>query len=170
MKFLQVFIIFLIFLSSTGYAQPTSGELLYNRYCAFCHGNQGDGLGAAAFLLYPKPRNFTTGVYKFRSTPTGNPPTDEDLFRTIRTGIPGTSMPPWDPLTNEEIKEIIAHIKLFAKKKFEGDDNDPPIEIPKPPPKTQESIEAGKKMYAQMKCGECHGPEGKGNGPAVNGL
>lgn len=159
-----------LFLSAILYSQQSPGELLYNRHCASCHGSNGNGQGPAAFLLYPKPRNFTTGVYKFRSTPTGNPPTDDDLMRTIRQGIPGTSMPAWDVLHEKEIKEIVAYIKSFAKKKFEDEDNEPPIAIPATIPKTKESIEAGKKLYAQMKCGECHGASGKGDGLAAKGL
>ena len=40
------------------------------------------------------------GIFKFRTTPTGTLPRDEDLYRTIVEGVPGTYMPAWkDALT-----------------------------------------------------------------------
>jgi c(7)-type cytochrome triheme protein len=73
---------------------PASPELLargqeaYGRYCALCHGEIGDGKGRMAPWLDPKPRDFTAGKYKFRSTLGGSLPTDIDLFRTITRGVP----------------------------------------------------------------------------------
>ena len=69
-----------------------AGKALYDRKCAGCHGVKGDGNGPAAELLTPRPRDFTSGVYKIRST-VNRVPTDQDIFRTITDGMPGTSMP-----------------------------------------------------------------------------
>jgi mono/diheme cytochrome c family protein len=52
-------------------AQRESGRQLYAKYCAQCHGDNGDGEGVAAPHLRPRPRDFTQGKYKVRSTPTG---------------------------------------------------------------------------------------------------
>ena len=71
---------------------PQAGKAVYDRRCALCHGVEGDGKGAAADLLDPRPRDFTTGVYKIRST-ANRVPSDQDLFRIITDGMPGTSMP-----------------------------------------------------------------------------
>ena len=60
----------------------------YRRYCMVCHGPLGDGNGESAQWLDPKPRDFTLGVFKCRSTPTGTLPTDQDLFDTIGRGVP----------------------------------------------------------------------------------
>jgi hypothetical protein len=46
--------------------------------------------------LKPRPRDFTTGGYKIRTTETGSVPTDDDLVRTVRQGLYGTAMPGWD--------------------------------------------------------------------------
>src|SRR4051812_9412553 len=62
---------------------------LYQARCAVCHGVAGQGDGPAAALLTPAPRDFTTGVYKFRSTPSGTLPTEADVLRTITRGLPG---------------------------------------------------------------------------------
>ncbi|MEK7386851.1 MAG: c-type cytochrome, partial [candidate division NC10 bacterium] len=71
-----------------------AGKSVYEKKCASCHGDKGDGKGPAADLLVPKPRDFTTGVYKIRTT-ANKAPTDQDLFKIITDGMPGTSMPPW---------------------------------------------------------------------------
>jgi len=64
-----------------------TGQGVYLRYCVGCHGEKGDGKGKAAPLLVVKPRDFTTGIFKFKSTPQGTLPTDEDLIRTITKGL-----------------------------------------------------------------------------------
>ena len=64
------------------------GEEVFKRECVVCHGEKAQGDGTAAYLLFPKPRNLTRSVFKVRSTPTGEPPTDEDLFRTLTEGLP----------------------------------------------------------------------------------
>ncbi len=71
------------------------GQELYDAFCARCHGFEGDGKGEASNFTYPKPRDFTSGMFKFHSTASGEPPTDEDLKRGILKGFPGTSMFGW---------------------------------------------------------------------------
>ena len=53
----------------------------------------GDGEGENAQWLDPKPRNFTLGVFKCRSTTTGTLPADPDLFDTIGRGLDRSNMP-----------------------------------------------------------------------------
>ena len=50
-------------------ADPGRGEEVYRKYCEFCHGPDGAGLGPAADYTNPPPRDFTFGTYKWRSTP-----------------------------------------------------------------------------------------------------
>src|SRR3989338_1852 len=69
------------------------GEKRFQKTCAFCHGSQGKGNGEAAKFLVTKPRDFTSGTFKFQSAPIGSLPTDEDLFRTITVGFPEYGMP-----------------------------------------------------------------------------
>jgi cytochrome c553 len=68
------------------------GRAIYIRRCSFCHGLMGDGEGPAAQFLDPRPRDFTLGTFKFRTTQSGELPTDEDLFRTVSRGLSGTGM------------------------------------------------------------------------------
>ena len=71
------------------------GAVVYATYCVGCHGPKGDGAGPATEMLIVKPRDFTKGIFKFRSTPSGQLPTTGDLYRTITQGAYGTSMPAW---------------------------------------------------------------------------
>src|SRR4051812_24216660 len=69
------------------------GRYIYERNCAVCHGKWGDGNGEMAKGMVPRPRTFTAGIFKYKSTPSSFLPMDEDLMRTISGGVPGTSMP-----------------------------------------------------------------------------
>jgi mono/diheme cytochrome c family protein len=87
------------------------GSAIYRERCAVCHGAEGRGDGPAGGLLAPPPRDFTTGRYKFRSTPNGTLPTDADLARSIGEGLPGSSMPAWSTLlSNDDTHHWIARI------------------------------------------------------------
>lgn len=150
-------------------ASPEINEL-YQRHCSSCHGEKGDGQGPAAYLLWPKPRDFTRGVYKFRSTPTGAPPTDQDLHRTLQRGVAGTSMPSWDRLSEQELTDVINYVKSFSDIFTYEDAIEPPIAIASAPKSTEASVQAGKQVYIEMECEKCHGPRGKGDGSAASTL
>jgi mono/diheme cytochrome c family protein len=83
-------------------ADLEAGKQLYIQHCTHCHAETGDGKGASAPVVYPKPRDFTSGIYKFRTrheSADGNKmPSDEDIFRSISEGLHGTSMPAWNGL------------------------------------------------------------------------
>src|SRR3954453_12350729 len=68
------------------------GREVYERNCTICHGVRGDGNGEMAAELGVKPRSFRMGEFKYRSTPWGKLPTTDDLIRTIRHGVTGTTM------------------------------------------------------------------------------
>lgn len=137
------------------------GKSLYQARCAYCHGQDGKGSGASAGLLNPKPRDFTTGVYRFRSTESGSLPADDDLLRTIKQGIPGTSMPAMaGRLKDREIADLASYIKTFsprfAHEQSRTIRNDAPI------PVSASSLAVGKKIYAKLECAGCHGTAGNG--------
>ena len=142
------------------------GKKVYVRRCIGCHGETGDGAGPVAVFLTTKPRVFKDGIFKFRTTLSGSIPTDADLFRTITMGVRGTAMPPWHELTETDRMYVIQYVKTFSDRfKFEtpGD----VIVIPPEPPNTADSVTKGKAVYVQMKCAECHGADGKGDGPSA---
>ncbi len=95
-----------------------AGKALYGQQCAACHGNTGRGDGEAAYLLYPKPRDFVAARYRLVST-WDRVPTDQDLFDTISRGMPGSAMPSWEHLTTEQRWGLVYYIKSFAEKPIE---------------------------------------------------
>jgi mono/diheme cytochrome c family protein len=101
---------------------------VYAKYCAQCHGDSGDGRGIAAPYLRPAPRDFTSGKYQVRSTPTGALPTDDDLRRVIREGIPYTGMPGFPGLTNRQVDELVQYLKTFSRR-FEAGQAPEPLEL-----------------------------------------
>jgi len=50
---------------------------------------------------------------------------------------------------------------------FESEPPGEPIPIPAPRPQTLDSLARGRRAYQRMKCGECHGADGRGAGPAA---
>ena len=114
--------------------------------------------------MYPKPRDFTLGLFKYKTTDADSEfPTDADLRNTIRDGLTGTAMPGWkELLSDKEIDALIAKIKVFGY----WDEEDPadlkPIEMGEMPAVTPEILAVGRENY-QTICAECHGLAGRGN-------
>ncbi len=150
-------------------ATQARGERLYRYACATCHGAEGDGKGPSAEGLDPSPRDFTLGVYKWRSTESGSLPLDGDIFRTISRGVPGTTMVAWkDLLSEKQRRELVEYVKSFSDRfEEEGVEEDEIVEVPDPVPATSESIARGKEVYEANKCWECHGRGGRGDGPSA---
>ncbi len=158
-----------------GEAALALGADVYRKRCAFCHGDEGAGDGGAAPYLEPRPRDFTLGLFKFRSTQTGELPTDEDLFRTISRGLPGTTMPAWgEPpfvLPEAERWAVVHYLKKISTEDFEDPDFNPYdylVEIPSEVPEcTPERTAEGEAIYSDESkggCGKCHGVRGRGDG------
>jgi len=161
------------------------GKELYAFRCAACHGDNGAGDGPAAKRLYPKPRDFTTGLFKYKTSPGKMLPRDEDLFNTIKFGLNSTVMPAWKSLmTDAQITSLIPVIKGFdtfgvwAPSDAPDDAFDPdtgiykgnPISVTKTlelknqVPYTPESIAKGKAVFHKSDtCSACHGQDGRGN-------
>lgn len=144
------------------------GGRVYRRYCESCHGRLGDGLGPAARFLRVPPRNFMTGVYKWRTTESGALPTDADLIRTVRRGAPGTPMPAWEGrLSMADIYSVVQYIKTFSA---DFADQPRPTRLPMPtsvPRFDAPMVERGRMMYVLLQCWTCHGMDGRGDGPAA---
>jgi mono/diheme cytochrome c family protein len=151
----------------TGHAARAA--MNYRRYCTGCHGDVGDGNGENAEWMDPRPRNFTLGVFKCRSTPTGTLPTDQDLYDTIGRGLNASNMPQWLPLTRRERADLVAYVKHFSPR-FEKEKPGEPIKIPPQPALTAERIKNGQQVYQRVECWKCHGAEGRANGPSADTL
>jgi mono/diheme cytochrome c family protein len=145
------------------------GKALYQRYCIFCHGADGDGRGESAPYLDPKPRDFTKAVFKCRSTPSGSLPLDGDLYNTISRGIHASGMPSWKPLLRQERVDLVAYVKHFSPV-FQEEKPGAPIQIPPEPPSSPESVKRGAELFQSMNCWQCHGKDGRGHGPSAASL
>jgi mono/diheme cytochrome c family protein len=148
-------------------AQRESGRNLYVKYCSQCHGENGDGEGYASSHLVPRPRNFTTGQFKVRTTPNGALPTHQDLVNIIRRGMPYTSMPAWPTLSDQQVSDLAYFITTFSADFSNAGTPPQPVPLPSAPSATEESIALGKQLYVETGCVRCHGNVGRGDGPSA---
>lgn len=148
-------------LAETKPAAP-DGKAVYQRECVMCHGVKGDGEGPGANIVNPHPRDFTLGVFKLRSTPSGEPPTDDDLLRTITNGIRPAAMPSFRELSESERRALVAVVKELAGIKKPGT----PVKVPPEPAATPEQLAKGKQVYDRLECAACHGATGHADGPS----
>ncbi len=152
-------------------AEEEAGRLVYNKFCVGCHGVNGDGKSEAAKFFRDKPPNFHTAVFRWKSTPEGTLPTDEDLMHVLNWGLPQTPMPSFKLVPEVQKKAVIAYIKTFSDRwKKEKPGKSVYGQIKRPDYfGTPESIERGKKLYA-TNCTACHGENGQGDGPIAKTL
>jgi mono/diheme cytochrome c family protein len=123
------------------------GRVVYAGYCRPCHGDQGDGKGAAAPGLQPPPRDLRLGVYKFAAVAAGQLPTDADFVRTIRGGLHGTAMQAWD-VPVAELDDLIQYVKSFAPRWKTETAGDPVVATPDPwVGREAEGVERGSRVY-----------------------
>ncbi|HZY88981.1 MAG TPA: c-type cytochrome [Gemmataceae bacterium] len=102
-----------------------AGSMLYRRHCLHCHGLDGDGRGPTGPWVSPHPRDYRQGKFKFMSTALAvaiRKPRREDLVRTVRTGIDGSSMPSFSLLTEKELDQVVSyviHLSLRGEVEFD---------------------------------------------------
>ena len=150
-------------------ADASAGKAAYLRECSGCHGERGDGRGSAAPFLDPRPRDFTKGAFKFRTTPSGQPPATADLLRTVERGLPGTAMPSFAFLPADERRQIVAYVLRLADQL----DGPEPTRVPPPgapPAASADAIAKGKQLYADAGCASCHGLAGTPDAQATKDL
>ncbi|MAG59137.1 MAG: hypothetical protein CMJ83_22860 [Planctomycetes bacterium] len=163
--------------------QDPDGRALYLKHCASCHGERGFGDGDAAYLLYPRPRDFSK--YHFRLVSTSNGvPSDEDLFQVVTRGMLGSGMPPHQHLSEAERKSVVKEVRrlmteegmkrLLEEAQRDGDEMDeatardvafktpgPRVDLPSAVASTPELIAEGRVSYVRN-CSLCHDLDGTG--------
>jgi cytochrome c oxidase cbb3-type subunit III len=119
------------------------GQQLYTTYCAFCHGNQGEGyVSDDANAL--SNQHFLTSV------------SDEFLRLATVHGRPGTPMSPWGkdnggPLTDADVEAIVAYMRAWQ--------TEPSVEVNNV---TVDGLATrGAAVYNAL-CASCHGEDGEG--------
>ena len=90
------------------------GQALYARHCMHCHGPGGAGDGPTAKYLNPKPRDYRLGKYKFTSTAGTEKASSQDLLDTLKHGIPGTSMPAFRLLSDEDLHALVEYVRWLS--------------------------------------------------------
>ena len=148
------------------------GRWIYEQNCVVCHGVNGDGKGELSAALVPKPRPFSSGVFKYHTTPAGKLPTNEDLKRTIRGGLAGTAMGMFTQLLNTELDAVAEYVKSFSPKWRKKENYGPPLTVPSLPEwfsnetEMKKHAESGRVLFTSI-CAACHGISGKGDGLAA---
>ncbi len=109
-----------------------SGKKAYSNYCQACHG--GDGLGGRGPSLATP--NLKYGKEGWQ------------LYQTIRQGIPGTQMPPFE-LSQDEIWELVSYLQTLNPSGEEEQVSGDPM--------------AGEKIFSgKGDCAHCHQVNGRG--------
>jgi mono/diheme cytochrome c family protein len=66
--------------------------------------------------MQPLPRDYRLGIFKFTSNSIGDKPRRSDLLRTLRRGIPGTSMPSFALLPEDDLQDVVDYVVLLAQR------------------------------------------------------
>ena len=82
-------------------------EELSDPSCVVCHGEKGEGNGQLSSQFDPPPRNFACA-----KTVEGIP--DGQLHWIIKNGSPGTAMPNFDYLSDEEIWQLVLYLRTMT--------------------------------------------------------
>ena len=169
------------------------GKQYFAVQCAVCHGANGKGDGPGAAALNPKPRDFTSGYWRYGGEPT-------HVFNTISNGSPGTAMAGFGSLSVADRWALVAFVRSLSPNapadtpedlKREGLDKtsneqratsnqkpsetipvafaikqmaEPDIAITDQTTDQKTFQNVGEKIY-QAECMSCHGTHGKGGIP-----
>ena len=90
------------------------GRHVFLNTCAMCHGQQGLGNGPAGASLNPPPRNFVEGKWKQGGR-------SQDLFKTLQTGVPGSSMVGFPGIPASDRWAAVQYIRSITHNKIPDD-------------------------------------------------
>ena len=118
---------------------PEQGRKLWSANCAVCHGAEGKG---------GRGPDLTSGKFRHGGT-------DDDLYRAMRNGIPGTEMPGF-PLSGVESMQLLAFVRALGRASM-------------PPPPGGDAAR-GRALFAGSQCASCHRVGGTGSriGPELS--
>jgi mono/diheme cytochrome c family protein len=116
--------------------------------------------------MLPRPRDFTRGVFKIRTTASGELPTDADIQRMVDDGMPGTAMPAWKTrLAADQRDAVVAYLKTFSTF-FQGQ-APTALAIGRAPRGSAEALKDGRATFEKLECFKCHGALGRGDGKSA---
>jgi mono/diheme cytochrome c family protein len=119
---------------------PTSGEPIFNEKCAPCHGESGIGDGFQADQLPRTPAVLVSPEVFRKAIPV-------EWFTLISKGDLERFMPPFNSISEQQRWDVIAHVYSMA---------------------TPDELVAQGEILYQDNCAECHGENGKGDGPQAS--
>jgi mono/diheme cytochrome c family protein len=91
-------------------ASVAAGQVLYQKQCAGCHGDTGQGDGAMGEELNPKPSNLTDADWKHGST-------DGEIWTVIRDGVKSTGMKPFArKMTPHQLWDVVNYLRSLRPK------------------------------------------------------
>jgi len=118
-----------------------AGQQLYNGTCQACHGPGGQGDRGPAL-------NTPTLVHGSE---------DADLFRTIRSGVPGTQMPPFPRLSDTQIWQLVSYVHGLQGLTPAATNNSGSATA------SAADVAAGETLfYGKAACGTCHEVSARG--------
>lgn len=166
-------------------AKLARGQALYARHCLVCHGTRGRGDGEAVPFLFPPARRFDEARFRLVSSENGAP-FDRDLVETLRRGMPGSAMPAWGWLAEEDLWALAAHVRVLALEELEADlrahaervgdpllaseaasiararmTPDRPLAAPVAVASGAEALARGRTLFLEQ-CAQCHAADGTG--------
>ena len=154
----------------TGIKPYNDGGDVYAQRCAVCHGTKGGGDGPLAAELLPAPSDLAHGPYRFRSTPFGAPPIENDMMISTASGLSHTAMGSFKALGGGALEDVKDHIKMNLAPALFATTPEPAPMSPIPTEPVAGLVAAGRTVYEKAGCGDCHGASGRGNGSKVGTL
>jgi PQQ-dependent dehydrogenase (methanol/ethanol family) len=115
-----------------------AGHQLFDQTCQSCHGPAGRGDRGPAL---------DTGRFAH-----GNE--DGDLFHTIRAGVPGSQMPPFPALTDQQTWQLVSYIRSLSASAAPPDSA---ASVPPGDPIAGEAL-----FFGTAGCARCHQIDGRG--------
>lgn len=96
------------------YPDLSEAASMFMPNCARCHGLEGGGDGPMAQRLFPKPRDYRAGTFKFAAVEGGAKPRRTDLLRTLVQGLPGSAMPSFRNLSLAELSGLVDYVRYLS--------------------------------------------------------
>lgn len=143
--------------SDPGIPPGASAKRLYMALCQPCHAADGTGHGIVQPNLAQFPRAFRNNAAFFRRA------ADERLVRSVREGVPGTSMPPYGRLLSGAQVDAVLDLVFRAFVRIPRDEKALPLPLPSQPdtPLPRAAVDRAYERH----CASCHGRAGNGKGP-----
>lgn len=157
---------------------------LFALHCSACHGQAGDGDGAAVAWLFPPPRDFTQGRFRIVSGRDGGPSRD-DLVGVLKRGLPGSAMPSFAWMPEGDLERLAEHVRALAVEGLAARDvieaerageslaladaralavrrlaPGEPVHAPAEVEVDADLLERGERVFAD-RCAACHGADGR---------